>query len=179
MVLWALVVMLAVVVVALARQIGMLHLRLGPRGALEMDDEGLPLGEAPPPQDVRDINGDGITVGGPGHSQLLLFISPGCMVCGQVLPGLKVLARTYGLDPIAISDQDDIETRRGLGDLSNVRVVAGPDLATRYQVPGTPYVFVTDETGAIRGKGTVNNLEQFEGLIATAERRSRDPRPAG
>ncbi len=37
---WLLVVVLAAIVVALARQVGTLHLRLGPRGALEVDSEG-------------------------------------------------------------------------------------------------------------------------------------------
>ena len=37
---WFLLIVLAVIVVALARQVGTLHLRLGPRGALEVDDEG-------------------------------------------------------------------------------------------------------------------------------------------
>ena len=46
---WILLVVLAVVVIALARQVGMLHLRLGPRGALEIDDEGPMLGDTPCP----------------------------------------------------------------------------------------------------------------------------------
>jgi hypothetical protein len=46
---WALVLVLAAVVVALARQVGTLHLRLGPRGALEIDAEGPTVGEAPRP----------------------------------------------------------------------------------------------------------------------------------
>jgi hypothetical protein len=33
-----------------------------------------------------------------------------------------------------------------------------------------------DETGVIRAKGTVNNLEQVEGLVDTAERRSEEDR---
>ena len=44
---WILVAVLAIVVVALARQIGVLQLRLAPLGALEVDDEGPPIGEAP------------------------------------------------------------------------------------------------------------------------------------
>src|SRR5918999_5672811 len=87
-VLWLLVGVLVVVVVALARQIGTLHLRLGPRGALEMDDEGPPLGEAPEPVDALDIDGRAVTVGGPGNAQVLMFVSPGCMLCEQVLPAL-------------------------------------------------------------------------------------------
>jgi methylamine dehydrogenase accessory protein MauD len=170
-VLWAIVVMLAIVVVALARQIGTLHLRLGPRGALEMDDEGPALGDAPPPRDALDIDGRDITVGGPGRSQLLLFVSPGCMVCVQVLPAVPVLARTYGLEAIALSEEDAIETRRELGRYKDVRIVAGHAHFQAYEIPGTPFAVVLDELGIVRGKGTVNNLEQFEGLIATAARR--------
>ena len=56
-VLWLLVLVLMVVVVALARQIGTLHLRLGPRGALEMDEEGPQLGEMLPDHRVADADG--------------------------------------------------------------------------------------------------------------------------
>jgi hypothetical protein len=38
-------------------------------------------------------------------------------------------------------------------------------------VPGTPFLVVLDELGIVRAKGTVNNLEQVEGLIDTAARR--------
>lgn len=170
-VLWAVVVMLVIVVVALARQIGTLHLRLGPRGALEMDDEGPPLGDAPPPRDALDLDGRTVTVGGPGDPQLLLFVSPGCMVCAQVLPAVPVLARTHGLRAIALSEEDAIETRRELGRYRDVRIVTGHAHFEAYSIPGTPFAVVLDELGVVRGKGTVNNLEQFEGLITTAARR--------
>ena len=35
---------------------------------------------------------------------------------------------------------------------------------TVYGVPGTPFVIVLDQHGIVRAKGTVNNLEQVEGL---------------
>jgi len=173
-VLWVVVIALCVLVVALARQIGTLHLRLGPRGALELDDEGPPLGASPPPRDARDLDGKPVTIGGPGQAQLLLFVSPGCMVCGQVLPSLPVLARAHELEGVAISEEDAIETRRELGHHRQVRIVAGHDHFSAYEVPGTPYAVVLDRLGVVRGKGTVNNLEQFEGLIATARRREHD-----
>ena len=173
-VLWVLVIALCVVVVALARQIGTLHLRLGPLGALEMDDEGPPLGDAPPPRDAQDLQGKAVTIGGPGTAQLLLFVSPGCMVCGQVLPSLPVIARSHGLEALAISEEDEIETRNQLGRYSGVRLVSGHEHFTAYSVPGTPYAVVLDRLGIVQGKGTVNNLEQFEGLVMTAARRSSE-----
>jgi hypothetical protein len=44
----------------------------------------------------------------------------------------------------------------------------------RYEIPGTPYVILLDASGIVRAKGTVNNLEQLEGLVDTARRRAED-----
>ncbi len=171
-VLWGLVVMLSVMVVALARQIGTLHLRLGPRGALEMDDEGPPLGEAPERVLTQDVDGHPVGIGGPGHPQLLLFVSPGCRVCEQVLPGLPAIAQHGPFTPIIVTDVDAHESKREPAIAgAKSTVVPGADIAQAYEVPGTPYVVVLDGLGVVRSKGTVNNLEQFEGLIDTARTR--------
>lgn len=145
-----LVAVLAVVVVALARQIGVLHMRLGPLGALEIDDEGPRLGDAPPARTARDRSGAPVVVGGPGSRRLLAFVSPSCPICEQLLPSLPAAARASGLA---------------------LQVVSDGDLETAYGVPGVPFVVVFDELGVVRSKGTVNSLEQLDGLIDTAERR--------
>jgi methylamine dehydrogenase accessory protein MauD len=180
-VLWCLVVVLCVVVIALARQIGTLHLRLGPRGALEVDDEGPPLGEAPAILDGTDSNGESVTIGGPGRGQFLLFVSPTCKVCDEVLPALPVVAEAARLEPLIVTDGT-----AGLQLLLDKRapapVVAAPEATRSYMIPGTPYAVVLDVRGVVRAKGTVNNLEQMEGLADTAARRLRtatDERRAG
>ncbi|MFB3738760.1 MAG: hypothetical protein ACE14W_07320 [Candidatus Velamenicoccus archaeovorus] len=146
-VLWLLVAVLAVVVIALARQVGLLHLRLGPRGALEIDTEGPPLGEAPPPMTARTADGPPEQLGGPGPLRLVLFSSPTCPICREVAPGIPVAARAAGMVPQVLHD---------------------PEAERRYAVPGTPYLVVLDELGLVRAKGTVNDLEQVEGLVDTA-----------
>lgn len=160
------------VVVALARQIGTLHLRLGPRGALELDTEGPPLGEAPPPIDALALSGESITIGGPGEAQLLLFVSPGCHVCEQVLPSLPAVASLGHFRPYVVTDVDVFDTRSSL-DVETIAapIIPGRDVAMRYEVPGTPYAVMLDTSGVVRAKGTVNNLEQMEGLVDTATRR--------
>ena len=50
-------------------------------------------------------------------------------------------------------------------------VLHDPDLERVYDVPGTPFLLVMDELGMVRAKGTVNNLEQVEGLVDLALRR--------
>ncbi len=156
---WVLLVVLAIVVVALARQVGTLHLRLGPLGALELDDEGPPLGE---PVDVLHVTGPGeepLTLGGPAQrGRLALFTSPTCGICRQVAPGLPAAAAAGGLDPVLVSD---------------------PGAERTLDVPGTPYALVLDRHGVVRAKGTVNNLEQLEGLVTTAARRVGELRGDG
>ncbi|CAN5459351.1 MAG: hypothetical protein ACR2MC_02885 [Actinomycetota bacterium] len=171
--LWLLVVMLCVIVVALARQIGTLHLRLGPRGALEIDSEGPPLGEAPPALEATTLHGRPVTIGGPGRAQLLLFVSTGCLVCEEVLPSLEAVAHGHGLSPLVVADaaSEDKETRSLVVARTGAPVTTSSEAIRTYAVPGTPYVVALDELGAVRAKGTVNNMEQFEGLVQTARRR--------
>ena len=152
---WVLLAVLAVVVVALARQIGVLHLRLDPLGALEVDDEGPGLGEAPPPRNARARAGSAVFVGGVGGQRLLAFVSPTCPVCERVLPSLPAAADAFGLE---------------------LQVVSDPELERAYNVPGVPFVVVFDEFGIVRSKGTVNTLEQVEGLVDTARRRILEDR---
>lgn len=147
---WVLLLVLCVVVVALARQVGTLHMRLGPRGALEIDSEGPSLGDALPPLPARAANGGTVVIGGPGARRLVLFSSPTCVVCREVAPALPAAARAGGLLP---------------------QVVHDPNAERAFDVPGTPFLVVLDELGVVRAKGTANNLEQVEGLVDTAGRR--------
>ncbi|HSL11176.1 MAG TPA: thiol-disulfide isomerase, partial [Actinomycetota bacterium] len=89
---WILLIVLAVIVVALARQVGTLHLRLGQRGALEVDDEGPALGEAALPPPARAADGTTVTIGGPGPMRVIAFSSPTCSVCREVVPALPAAA---------------------------------------------------------------------------------------
>jgi len=150
---WVLLVVLCIVVVALARQVGTLHLRLGPRGALEIDTEGPSLGEALPSVDARDADGASVVLGGTGRKRLVLFSSPTCIVCREVAPAVPAAARAADLLPQILHD---------------------PDAERTFDVPGTPFILGLDELGIVRAKGTVNTLEQVEGLVDTAARRMKE-----
>src|SRR5882757_547295 len=74
-VLWIVVLALLAVVLALTRQVGVLHERIAPAGAL-MINRGLTVGEKAPVIDVVDLNGQGLKVGAErsdGLSTLILF----------------------------------------------------------------------------------------------------------
>src|ERR1700693_5719908 len=79
-VLWAVVLALLLIVLALVRQLGVLHERIAPAGAL-MLNRGLNVGERVPLMEVEDLEGQALRVGAPrtdGKSTLLVFVSPTC-----------------------------------------------------------------------------------------------------
>ena len=53
-------------------------------------------------------------------------------------------------------------------------MIPDPELVGAYGIPGVPYAVVLDERGIVRAKGTVNNLEQMEGMLDTAASRRED-----
>ena len=146
-VLWLAVVALAVLVLSLYRQVGVLHLRLGPRGALEEEGEGPELGSV--------IEHPAVP---PGRATLVAFTSAGCPVCHQIVPGLRVLEREPALTVVHAAYED----------------AGGPELHAAFDVPGTPYAVYVGADGVIRAKGTVNTLEQLESLVAAGGSRARE-----
>jgi methylamine dehydrogenase accessory protein MauD len=171
-VLWAAVAVLGVLVVALAREVGALHLRLGPRGALELDAEGPELGSIPPRVAGTALDGRERWLGGEGPVRLYLFASPTCGICEDVLPAMPALVGR-GLEGAVVAEAAPRELRgwRRLG----VAVVSAPEAFVAYSIPGTPHAVVLDERGAVLAKGTPNDPMQLEGLVDTARRRAEEP----
>ena len=141
--LWLVAAVLAALVFALYRQVGVLHLRLGPGGAFEHDGEGLPLGDQAPPG----------TAG-----SLVVFTSPSCPVCAQIVPGLRAIGRDHALSVVHAQEGD----------------TNGRELHRAFDVPGTPYAVYVGSDGAVRAKGTVNTLEQLESVVVIGRARERE-----
>jgi methylamine dehydrogenase accessory protein MauD len=81
-VLWILVLVLAAVLLAVVRQLGVLHERIAPAGAL-MLNRGLKVGEAAPVLEVQDLQGRAHRVGAAradGRSTRPVRL-PTCPVC--------------------------------------------------------------------------------------------------
>ena len=170
-VLWVLVLVLAAVVLALVRQVGVLHERVAPAGAL-MLTRGLTVGEAAPEVDVADLEGRPQRIGGArtdGRSTLLLFVSPSCPVCKSLLTAVKSSANDERawMDVILASDGDDTEHRefvRAQG-LEGIPYVVSAALGLAYQVGRLPFAALLDERGILRARGLVNSREHLESLF--------------
>jgi len=169
--LWVLVLVLAVVVLALARQVGVLHERISPAGAL-MLNRGLTVGEPAPALEVADLEGRAHRVGSPrsdGRSTLLLFVSPTCPVCKTLLAAVKSSSRDERawMDVILASDGDRAEQSefvRAQG-LDGIPYVVSAALGLAYQVSRLPFAALLGERGILRARGLVNSREHLESLF--------------
>ena len=175
-VLWVAVVLLAGVVAALARQIGVLYERVAPAGAL-MAARGPRVGEAAPVVQADVLGGGTHAFGAPrtdGRSTLGFFLSPTCPVCKQLLPALRSVARRERgwLDVVLASDGPHAEhepfvRREGLEPFPYL--LSAP-LGIAYEVGRLPYAVLIDAGGIVRAKGLVNSREHLESLFEAHER---------
>jgi hypothetical protein len=142
---------LAVAVLALAREVGLLRLRLGPESALEVAEEGPPLGTRVRLQE---------RFGGRERADLALaiFSSDGCRLCRSLEPVIAAFARN---PLVAVEVFDELRDA---------------DVWRELRVPGSPFAVAIDRHGAVRAKGTFNSYGQLESILATAERRVAEAR---
>ena len=111
-VLWVLVLVLAVAVFALARQVGVLYERVAPAGALMVNQQLKPEDEAPVVE-VESLAGQRLSTGVSERGQLLFFLAPDCPICKSLLPVLKSIQRAEGaFDIVLMSDGEDETTHR-------------------------------------------------------------------
>ena len=136
---------LAVVVLALAREVGMLRLAADPRGALEVAHEGPEVGGRTALAEHFDV--------APGRLGLAVFSSEGCGLCRALAPAVEAFAR----DPRVV--------------LRTFDEVRDADAWAAADVPGSPFAVALDADGTVLAKGTFNTGAQLESVLAAAERR--------
>ena len=140
---------LGVAVLALAREVGLLRLRLGPDSALEIESEGPPLGAR------ADVLG-GFGPDGEAELGLAVFSSPGCRICDAMKPTIAAVGSDPVLAVATFDEHDDAAVWRAL------------------DIPGSPYAIAYDRGAIVLAKGAFNNLAQLESVVATARRRRDD-----
>lgn len=166
--LWILLIALAFVIMGLVRQIGVLHARLAPAGAL-MIDKGVAVNEPAPKVTAADRNGRPLNFGYPADKgQLLFFLSPTCPICKSLLPAVKAIAKArQDLEVVYVSD-GDLEAQAALireFKLEDAAYVVGPEVGMTYQIGKLPYAVLIDAAGVLRAKGLVNSREHLDSLF--------------
>ena len=172
-VLWAFVLALLLIVLALIRQLGVLHERIAPAGAL-MLNRGLQIGERVPMVDVSDLAGQPLRLGEtaqrrPQHSAgIRLTHLPGVQIAaasGEVGPqaGAGVAGRSSSRATVIASNSSS-SSRREQG-LTELPFVISAPLGLTYQVSRLPFAALVDAAGILRARGLVNSREHLESLF--------------
>jgi hypothetical protein len=167
-------VLTSVAVVALIRQVGVLHLRIQPVAGVTGvggPDYGTDIRlPAPLPE----------LAGRPATRFLVGFVSPGCQVCGPVTSALGRVARSAGARTAVLLVVDAGQARadeyvrgKGVGFLPYVADAA----VFADNVPGAPWVIVTDGSGKVIVSGGVNTLDNIEEMLAQADQLIAHPPP--
>ncbi len=172
--LWILMLGLAVVVFALARQIGVLYERVAPAGAL-MVNAALKAGDPAPEIPAPALTGDSVVLGGPNveRPQLLFFLAPDCPICASLLPVLKSVARSEReVDIVLASDGGDPQEHRDYvlaNALERFPYVLSEELGKSYGVSKLPYAVLIQAGGSVGSLGIVNSREHLESLFEAVQ----------
>lgn len=173
---WVAILALGLIVFALTRQIGLLHERMGPVGALTVA-KGMKAGEPMTPFSLPSLTGGKIEVGAgtsASRSTLLFFLSPDCPVCKSLLPVIaSVRAREASwLDVVLASDGEPSDhlaflKKQGLEDYP---YVLSSELGLTIGVSKLPYAALVDEQGTMVVHGLTNTREHIESLFEAKTR---------
>jgi methylamine dehydrogenase accessory protein MauD len=169
--LWFIVIALCLAMLAVVRQLGVLHERIGPVGAL-MLAKGLNVGESAPKIAAQDLEGRSITVGiarTDERATLVMFVSPTCPVCKALLPVLKssLTSERDWLDIVLASDGDTLDQHEFVAAhrLGGFPYIVSAPLGIAYQVGRLPFAALIDAQGMLRARGIVNSREHLESLF--------------
>lgn len=138
--LWFAVIVLGFTVVALLRQVGVLHTRVAPMG-VHFAGEGPDRDTMAPDAAVHDYSTSSVT--------LIAFTSPTCELCATLVPQLRHMATAY----------DDLLLR-------TVSSASEEAVFSAFKVRSTPYLVAIDNTGMVKSRGVANTLDQVEEMLA-------------
>jgi methylamine dehydrogenase accessory protein MauD len=168
---WLVIVSLALLLLGIARQVGILHRRLGPAGAL-MTSAGAKVGDKSPEFQLNSLDDKPVRIGLPsksGKSTLIAFVAPDCPVCSSLIPIYKSIAASEGnkLNLIFASDQASSghEAYREKKGIEEFPYVLSTELGMAFEIGKLPYAVLLDENGVIKGQGLVNSREHIESLF--------------
>jgi methylamine dehydrogenase accessory protein MauD len=173
-VLWILVVLMAVVLVALVRQLGVLTVRLNPAAAHDLG-EGPDPGTPFPIQALTTLAGRELVIGGTEQqAAVVAFVSPGCRQCDTMVPAFHAIAKDYADDPVrlvigVIADDRTAGAYAQQLRLDGLDVVPAGSIAKRLAINSTPYALAVGSNGLVAKRGVVNALEHLEEMLEIAQ----------
>ncbi|GBR55055.1 hypothetical protein AA106555_1921 [Neokomagataea thailandica NBRC 106555] len=164
------VLVLAIMLLAMSRQIGILHERLAPIGP-QNTIQGLSVGQAVPEITARHLDGSAITLAGTraqARPSLIMVVGADCPVCKRTLPLVHEATQTRNIDLILLGD-GEIEALRAMERSQNLPapLVISQELLLLLQINRLPTLILLDPRGIIRALDVATTTSDIAALLDT------------
>jgi methylamine dehydrogenase accessory protein MauD len=171
-ILWLLVLVMGFLLAGALRQLGLVQLRLGDDPGALITDTGLERGTFAPDFTALDANsGESIALSDlPARARLLVFVSPSCLSCRELIPGMNEVQATRGreFDFLAVC-RGDLESCRSFARMNRLHAPMVVDTAGQveknYEVSLTPFAYLLDHERRVVIRGIANDWRQLESLL--------------
>jgi methylamine dehydrogenase accessory protein MauD len=170
---WALSIGLLFALLAVARQVGVLHERVAPMGILT-PKQGPVAGERAPHLVLHTLDNQIIEIGGalPMPTKLLLFfVSAQCPICKKLMQTVKSFARAENLTLVFMGDDTEAKQRTLIqqSGLQAYPFVNDARAGRTLGVDKLPHAALISEDGVIIARGLVNSREHLESMVVADE----------
>jgi methylamine dehydrogenase accessory protein MauD len=168
---WLVLAALVIAGLALARQVGVLHVRVAPAGALDAG-KGPAVGEMAPHLHATTLDGRAMHIGDAGTGlRLLMFVSAQCPLCKSLIPVAKSFAAAERVELVFVGD-DAPDIQRSMieqFDMGAYPFINSSEIGRAFEVDKLPHAVLIGAGGRILAKGLVNSREHLESLIVSHE----------
>ena len=166
---------LAIVVLSLARQVGILHERLSPAGMARSRNEVKP-GDVVPAPALAAVSGSPVSLA--GRKSALLFVSAECPICRSVLPAFEAAVERSDFVPYWVADGlpgpsgalPDYSRYAEERHIDEAHMVVSQDLGLGLGVQQIPALVLIDAEQKLIAREVLSGPRQLTDLFAAAER---------
>jgi methylamine dehydrogenase accessory protein MauD len=166
-----LVLLLAFLLAGALRQLGLFQLRLGDDPGALITDSGLDRGATAPDFTALDSETEELVSVSDLSAvpRMLMFASPGCLSCRELIPGLNEVRKTRGDFDFLVVCRGDLESCQAFGRMNRLEAPMVVDTTGQiekdYLVTLTPFAYLIDHEGRVVIRGIANDWRQLESLL--------------
>ena len=166
---FAVIALLAVTFLSLARQIGVLHERTAP-ASLVRNTVTLRIGDIFPEMDVTTLAGGQITLGDPTSGWItLLFLAADCPICRSIMPAYRqCLNDAPKIQGYWVTDglqRDETTSFSQSYDIDSDVLLVSQELGLRFGIAVLPAIAVLDSDSRVVLQNSVNTPRQVVRLF--------------
>lgn len=166
---WLLVCVLTVLVLLMYRHFGLMSLET----VAGVERDGLQVGEPAP--EIQGVAADGREVTMPAAGRFIVFATPHCAPCAEVIPAIADLgakSAATGLEvAVVVPGPTSMVKELVEGYELSVPPIAedGTGVSEKYRVRVTPFAFVVDGDGRIRAKGLCSDPIRLRRILIAGD----------